>query len=934
MMNPASARDSRARRAGLPQGPGRRRRPRILQWVAAAIRDFAAARTGGAMLVSGAVALLVMGTVGSLMTNYAWRDAQWAEIRAATRAAIAAAGPLFSDVDAHREAIQERIAAFASAAKPGLEVDPEGVGLEYDPETRATTIVVRGRYAFDELWGRDGEREDVADVVRVALGIGKYEVAVAVDMSGSMNQEFGVDQVSKMDGVKEALGTVADLVAPAGRTNPGGILVSLVPFSNAVAAADTCNRDPVGGECRPDRSPGKERYLRMLAGAEGTIDEALARAKLAKQDGVGGHWVDAYLSYGMGRNMGPLRRRFLPDGLLDDVDWNLRREDVEIDVSEQIPLMGVWKTRDADFWNGCLMARWGAYWDPAARPIGWEPDDMSVRPPRMPVPAWSAGATALNNAQLHLSDAPPMAAHPNTLFTAYSYPDADISGYADWRIEATMVRMLDGGLAANPARADNSWSRPGQRGELGCKRTPVLPLTGDIDVFRRAVNELDPDAFFAPEENTDYWPGGSLPHLGVVWALRTLSPLWQPVWDVKDSRDMARPAVPCTDATDEDCLPNLGKTIILVTDGQGFIGRIMAGRVYPDEDDEVNPAWKEYPRVCAFTWNPVSRTWSAAFPNYRTAISERAAGRLRAAIEEFYPPKIREYMVHEDGTFTDEGVEHIVRSLLYYERELEDPDACDVQSYQPKLSNPDEEWDMPVPVCDRPQRQAAMIRALRTFFDDNDFTVWDFYIDLDPDLVDLLMARSPNNDPGEPENPFGFDTRPVQFGHMCHASSPFTPYGRINDQVYVGEDQTHPFPVQQDVWGTDHAPSIASAAAPLSLAKLSPASVPWGNVDGSLQDNKKYVSDKMANRLDGWLSTACVIAGKRGVRIEAIFVGNDQNTDGLEPLEACVDRNRKELGEPPENYAERDVLVTPTKAELVAALQASFAPGRGLRFLN
>ena len=61
--------------------------------------------------------------------------------------------------------------------------------------------------------------------------------------------------------------------------------------------------------------------------------------------------------------------RSLPQDLLDDRDWNLRRTGVVVDVSRQAPSLdtgagpGRWVVDDEDFWNGCVMARWGAYWD-------------------------------------------------------------------------------------------------------------------------------------------------------------------------------------------------------------------------------------------------------------------------------------------------------------------------------------------------------------------------------------------------------------------------------------------------------------------------------------------------------------------------------------------------------------------------------------------
>ena len=295
--------------------------------------------------------------------------------------------------------------------------------------------------------------------------------------------------------------------------------------------------------------------------------------------------MDSFLQYGAGAGLGPVRRQFLPDDLLDDRDWNLRRTDVDIDVSAQIPGLRTWTVDDEDFWNGCLMARWGAYWNPAARPAGWRQADTDNWPVRQAVPAWTAASTALPaNTPLHLSDAPPDGADPHTLFTAYSWPDARISGDADHLLQGAMQEMLSPNYSFTlyqtrrplnfvdyATRADNDWSLPagaGAGGGINCPRNPITPLTEDPDVLAAAVADLavigSPNLYkhhYQPLE-------GTYLHLGIVWGLRTLSPLWSGVWDIDDALGDERPVVPCAPGEQTaDCQANLVKSILIISDG-------------------------------------------------------------------------------------------------------------------------------------------------------------------------------------------------------------------------------------------------------------------------------------------------------------------------------------------------------------------------------
>ena len=243
-------------------------------------------------------------------------------------------------------AIEERVGGFVQGLVPGLSLDR--VTVDHDVASGVTTVTVAGRYTFRRLWdiGPD-DPEAVEESVDAKLETDRYEVAVALDISSSMLRSMpsgtpGVDIV-KMEGLKNAMGSVLTVVEEASQNDPGSIMVSMVPFGVAVNVADTCNPDPDSGLCRPDHSLAKERYVRMLAGPHATTAATLAAARTG-----GRHWVDTFHHYGAGSNLGPLWARSLPQDLLDARDWDLRREDVEVDVSAVAPNLdtgadpGIW----------------------------------------------------------------------------------------------------------------------------------------------------------------------------------------------------------------------------------------------------------------------------------------------------------------------------------------------------------------------------------------------------------------------------------------------------------------------------------------------------------------------------------------------------------------------------------------------------------------
>ena len=850
------------------------------------LRSFLRSRRGGGMLIGCAFALSFLASIGALMSNYAWREAQWEEIRAALRAAVSAAGPLLFGSQGRLEgAAEERIGEFLSGTLPRL--DLEGVEVDYDIETKVTTVSISGNYDFHDIWASDsGDPDQIEESLGAKLDADRYEVAVALDVSGSMLGEIrsGADGnlIVKLDSLKAAMTNVTNVMREASATTPGSLMLAIVPFASAVNVADTATDGPVSDA---KRTAAKERYVRMLAGAPDKGESVSATLKAARDavEAGNGQWVDTFHHYGVGRDLGLLRMQGLPSGVLDNTDWSLRREDVILDVGAQVPNLnrdsegngGRWQVDDEDFWNGCVMARWGAYWAEDARPVGWIADQASNWPAVKRVAGWSEAAEDLSaSTPLHLSDAPPDADDPHTLFTAYSWPDARIGAQDDHRLQTIMAQLLDqsgsneglelitlrgnrlGGrehLTGYVTQAYNDWSADGSvGGSTLCPESPVIPLTEDLQTLGNAINNLATVPVLYPGTDS----GGTYVHLGVVWGLRSLSPLWQQVWQVEDLLDNSRPGVPCEPGvTASDCTTRLNKSILIVSDGISFPGTLLRSRT-SDPTDTGNPMWRDSSICSVFN--------SRRFTAYHDA----------AGVDEQsdFDPFFEDYL--EAGRFGGSGMDQVLDAFRLLDNRLG--------------------FETPA----RRNLRSAVLANL---------TPWQLFRGLDANTIDALVDES---------NEFGFAARPIQIGHFCQPSSIFGPYGMIGDHVYVGDTTTvpaTPIPPVEDM-------------APFDLSGLTEAVA--GNGRPGSGDFSNALYRHFRGVLENWLVEACRLAGSRRVRINAIYIGNaNRGQDDILALERCIDQAGGIEGE-------QDVFVTPDSEAIQNAFQELFAVRRNLRFLN
>ena len=801
------------------------------------------------MLIGGSLAMLAMASLGGMMTNHGWREAQNEEIDAALRAGVSASAHFMrGNLATAEDDIKERVANFMRGLLGDITIAKDDIVISHDSSTNRTTIGIEGnaRFAYKNLWATsgDGSAEPLkGEQVVVEFNASQFEFALALDISKSMSQTPTGWTVTRLGAMKDAIAVIAQEVDALSRTNPGIAALSLVPYSNVVNVAGT------SGTSRTDA---KERYVRMLTGAEYSTQTSRDTE---------GQWVDTFHSYGTGITMGPLQSRDLPD-FLTAADWNMHQAGSE-SVTVQAPDVGTWSFRGQDFWNGCVMARWGAYWNPAARPVIWNPADSTNWPAKKTVAGWEPNSTSIADLPLHLSDAPPEASDPNTRFTAYSWPDARIHGFADRLLSEVMRATIEPGYAPRRtglSASENHWHlhATDRGGALLCPEATIVPLTDDLTTLGSA------SGFDTVELHSAHAYGQTFLHLGIVWALRTLSPLWRDVWNTTSASGDALPRTPClSGGTNQGCSQLVEKAIVIVSDGANFFGGPTRGRSFGGLFDPANAVASNPSFWRGHCDQILGSTANVAF---RAAISAIDAAAFAGNFD----------VDATTGVFTATGLSAVLDGF---------------QKVHPAT------WDLD-PLIPAEQLVIDAHRALwRTAL--RNMTPWQLFRGYDnnspsntTDAIDILVDTT---------NAFSLYGRPAQHGHYCRPHTPFSAYGRADDLVNVGDGT----PVED--------------VAPFSI----PAWL-WSSPTTNLRN-------PITDRLDDWFRDACDIAGRRGVRIHAVYIGGNtmqHERDAIALLEACVDRGYGSSSVVDEVY------VAPTAQELKDAMIDIMDIRRTLRFVG
>ena len=849
-----------------------------MQRISGFLRD----RRGGAMLYTGALGLTVLSSVGAMMTNYAWQEAQYEELRSALRAGVSASGRLLAQAaDATvQQQIKERVAGFVRGLMPGLQVDDDDITVEHDATTQETWVTVGGtaKYKFSNLWG-GGSTQGVANLpettVGVALDFSQYEIAVAADVSSSMGASIAGGG-TRIGALRSALNAAIDVLEDEVTETPASMAAAIVPFGHVVNVADTSGSG---------NTVGKRRYARILTGASVATSTVSAAAKATDH-----HYYDAYASYGRSLvDMTPLISKKLPITEATP-DWDLRQSET-VDVSTLMPAAGAtWSVSGEDFWNGCVMARWGAYWDATARPAAWDASDLdsnaSLYPATTTPASWKTGGAALAGEPLHISDAPPDHSNANTRFTAFSFPDSSIGGTADARIEALLKETLtDNSVAAgtllNPQwgslsdldamRGANDWTRDNSGGSTAdgdayCPRHSILPLTSTAATLRNYSAALSTIATLGDSS-------GTYLHLGVVWGLRALSPLWRNVWETTDDQGTTRPLKPCAENESSGCAENVKKIIVLLTDGDNTAGWPLHGRALG--------SYMPYGRTDLAGFRNPSMARSAARTSLcggssRILATGAGGAAWKTAAQANTPAAFNARFggkTDSNGTFSNAAALELAAD---WGTIVARPSSLNTPTYQ---------------------------AGWATLF--SHLTPWQLFrgeqatIASSPCSVSDALAEKQPAGCAYSGSGFGLDGRPTQ-RPACRPNIPFGSYGNMDDFMRVGN---------QDV--------VAGAAPFQSASSWTLDTTPTNMYYGS------------RDTLNDWFDDACSFANDRGVSIVGIYLGNSNSSTQTirNRLEACVDAAGGRAGV-------QDIHVAPTRAALETAFREIFTVRESLRFLN
>ena len=856
----------------LARTPRHEVRCRPIDMLLGALRAFAKSRRGGAMLLTGFLGMTLLTSVGALMTNYSWREAQTEELRAALRAAVSSAGQMLSRVTetAVQQQIKERVAGVLGGLTPGLTVSADDVTVNYESDTGITRISIGGtaQYKYQKLWGGDGSEDDVnlpRQTVAVTVDVDRYETVIAADVSPSMGNILETGKTAtRMAALKEAIEVAVQAMETASADNTGTMTIGLVPFGSVVNVGDT------GGT---GETAGKRRYAHLLGGA--AHDDASAVTS--------GHWVDTFHNYGStGGTWGnDLQTQTLPI-FETPKSWELRGA-WDIDLTDEAPGFGTWSVQREDFWNGCVMARWGAYWDEDARPDDcvancqaqcadgdasctqcaagcWHSDvsqNVGIWPARSDVDAWTPKSTALTNEPLHLSDAPPNTTDASTRFTAYSWPDTDVSGTADARLHGALLETLNPGKLSDMhivqyARGgSNKWSFTDSGGDWYCPAVSIQPLVEDATTLRASTDALEAMTFIPNARS------GTFGHLGIVWGLRVLSPLWKDIWNTKDAANAKRPLTPCAeDETGTHCRQFVKKTILLISDGENTLGRTSI-RSTPVNDGDRGRVLHDTDYV--FYGSPSTNNLNI--------------GGVGGTV-------CSEFKDITSATFGDAVDDTTAAAFNQRFDNLDANDQFSGDSLNGVVAAVEKSMEVTLPTAGK--------NVLANL------TPWDLFrgggFDADGNSVTDALVNT--------DNGFGLDGRPVYDDGACRATSSFTSYGRVEDLVQVGGQP------------------VAGVA-------------PYAGLTGHLQTAAK-------TRLNDWMLDACDLAKQRGVQIKIVFISTlfpESWVESRRRQEAVMEELRKCI-DAAGGDRNKDLYDSPTADSLTATFREIFSVRRNLRFLD
>ena len=456
----------------------------------------------------------------------------------------------------------------------------------------------------------------------------------------------------------------------------------------------------------------------------------------------------------------------------------------------------------------------------------------------------------------------------------------------------------------------NDWSVAGYRGARGCVETPTVPLSAnraalilssawmvhDLQLRLQPtefVNGCDPD-----DSSCDPFAGGTFIHIGVVWGLRVLSPLWQDTWNIEDDRGRKRPGIRCVNGLPEGCVEGLKKTLVLMTDGGLYWGRASRSRLGRDgrvdkeylKDDQGDRVHLKKEAGVVADCEPVKvvegeyvvdpdckavvADWTYADNDYAHPASDQNALCDRKWYEEDGDYDVLRYLSAVQNDTPDAF--HDAFSDLVQEARPE-AGAAVFRSPTGHFSDVGRGWLVDHfaefganhggnlgSAPDTPERRTAMDDALRTL----DPTAWELFVDLDPEVVDTLVA---------PENQFALAGRPTEYLNFCRAHSSHTVYGKLDDYVYAGEDE--------------HGNPIAPVAGVAPFETRTNLDREWSpSADREFNGNPFWYSTWMRrNRLDTWLLEACRLVGLRGVELKIILYRDESLSEEPKALfEQCA----------------------------------------------